>query len=302
MLDLCKEHFNDKEYKDIRFNEPMKNHTTFKIGGPADIMIIPSSEEELIKAVTFSRENNIKHFIMGNGSNLLVRDEGIRGLVIKINGNFDKVIVEDNIITVQAGALLSTTSKEALKHSLTGMEFASGIPGTVGGGVVMNAGAYGGEMKDIVKSVRVLTNDNKIVELTNKELNFTYRNSKVKELDWIILSIAFELKKDDYLKIEEKMKDLTFQRTSKQPLEMASGGSTFKRPEGYFAGKLIDDSGLRGLRHGDAQVSEKHCGFVVNRGNSTYKEVMELIGVIKKTVRDNYKVDLEMEIKQVGDS
>ena len=279
----------------------MKNHTSFQIGGPADVMIIPSSEEELIKAVKVCRTNNLKYFIMGNGTNLLVKDGGIRGVVIKINGNFDKIKIKENIISVQAGALLSSTSKQALKHSLSGFEFASGIPGTVGGAVVMNAGAYGGEIKDIVKTVRVLTRDNQILELPNHELNFGYRISKVKELDWIVLTAEFKLRKCNYEKIDEMMKDFTYQRRLKQPIEMASGGSTFKRPEGYFAGKLIDDSGLRGLRHGDAQVSEKHCGFVVNRGNSNYKEVMELIDVIKKTVRDNYGVELEMEIKQVGD-
>jgi len=300
-LDIYRDYFSIEDYSDIRFNEPMKNHTSFQIGGPADVMIIPSSEEELIKAVKICRTNDLKYFIMGNGSNLLVRDGGIRGVVIKINGNFDKIAVKENIISVQAGALLSSTSKQALKASLTGIEFASGIPGTVGGAVVMNAGAYGGEMKDIVKKIRVLTTENKIVELSNEELNFGYRNSRVKELDWIVLTAQFELTKYDYEKIDGEMKDLTFQRTSKQPLEMASGGSTFKRPEGYFAGKLIDDSGLRGLRHGDAQVSDKHCGFVVNRGNSTYKEVLELIDVVKKTVRDNYGVELELEIKQVGD-
>ncbi len=300
-MDLYREYFNKEDYSDIRFYEPMKNHTSFQIGGPADVMIIPSSEEELIKAVKVCRTNNLKYFIMGNGTNLLVKDGGIRGVVIKINGNFDKIKIKENIISVQAGALLSSTSKQALKHSLSGFEFASGIPGTVGGAVVMNAGAYGGEIKDIVKTVRVLTRDNQILELPNHELNFGYRISKVKELDWIVLTAEFKLRKCNYEKIDEMMKDFTFQRTSKQPLEMASGGSTFKRPEGYFAGKLIDDSGLRGLRHGDAQVSEKHCGFVVNRGNSNYKEVMELIDVIKKTVRDNYGVELEMEIKQVGD-
>ena len=300
-MDLYREYFSEEDYSDIRFNEPMRKHTSFQIGGPADVMVIPSSEEELIKSVKICRANKLKYFVMGNGSNLLVRDGGIRGVVIKINGKFDKIEIKKNIISVQAGALLSTTSKQALKHSLSGFEFASGIPGTVGGAVVMNAGAYGGEMKDIVKKVRVLTTENEILELSNKELNFGYRNSKVKELNWIVLTVEFQLLKSDYKKIDEKMKDFTFQRTSKQPLEMASGGSTFKRPEGYFAGKLIDDSGLRGLRHGDAQVSEKHCGFVVNRGNSNYKEVMELIDVIKKTVRDNYGVELEMEIKQVGD-
>lgn len=300
-MDLYREYFSIGDYKDIRFNEPLRNHTSFQIGGPADVMIIPSSEEELIKAVKVCRSKKLKYFIMGNGSNLLVRDGGIRGVVIKINGNFDKIKLEENVISVQAGALLTSVSKYLLKHSLSGFEFASGIPGTVGGAVVMNAGAYGGEMRDIVKTVRVLTTENLILELSNEELNFGYRNSKVKELDWIVLTAEFQLEKSDYVKINEKMKDLTFQRTSKQPLEMASGGSTFKRPEGYFAGKLIDDSGLRGLRHGDAQVSEKHCGFVVNRGNSNYKEVMELIDVIQKTVRDNYGVELEMEIKQVGD-
>jgi len=300
-LDLYRDFFNIEEFSDIRFNELLKNHTSFQIGGPADVMIIPSSEEELINAVRICRDNNLKYFIMGNGSNLLVKDGGIRGVVIKINGNYNDIEVKENIINVQAGALISTTSKHALKASLTGIEFANGIPGTVGGAVVMNAGAYGGEMKDIVKTVRVLTTENQILELSNEELNFGYRNSKVKELDWIVLTAEIELLKEDYIKIDEKMKDFTFQRTSKQPLEMASGGSTFKRPEGYFAGKLIDDSGLRGLRHGDAQVSDKHCGFVINRGNSNYKEVMELIDVIMKTVKDNYGVEMEMEIKQVGE-
>ncbi|MDY0236088.1 MAG: UDP-N-acetylmuramate dehydrogenase [Gudongella sp.] len=300
-MDLYRDFFNIEEFSDIRFNELLKNHTSFQIGGPADVMIIPSSEEELINAVRICRDNNLKYFIMGNGSNLLVKDGGIRGVVIKINGNYNDIEVKENIINVQAGALISTTSKHALKASLTGIEFANGIPGTVGGAVVMNAGAYGGEMKDIVKTVRVLTTENQILELSNEELNFGYRNSKVKELDWIVLTAEIELLKEDYIKIDEKMKDFTFQRTSKQPLEMASGGSTFKRPEGYFAGKLIDDSGLRGLRHGDAQVSDKHCGFVINRGNSNYKEVMELIDVIMKTVKDNYGVEMEMEIKQVGE-
>lgn len=301
MLDLYKDYFSKEEYSDIRFNEPIKNHTSFKIGGPADVMIIPSSEEELITAVKVCRANKFKYFIMGNGSNLLVKDGGIRGVVIKINGNFNRLEIKNNIIKVEAGALLTSVSKQALKNSLTGMEFANGIPGSVGGAIVMNAGAYGGEMKDVVKTVRVLTKDNEVLELSNKELNFSYRNSKIKELDWIVLTAEYKLDLGDYEEIDNKMKELTFQRTTKQPLEMASGGSTFKRPQGYFAGKLIDDSGLRGLRHGDAQVSEKHCGFVVNRGNSNYKEVMELIDVVKKTVRDNYGVELEMEIKQVGE-
>lgn len=296
-----KEYFSGEEFRDIRFDEPLKLHTSFKVGGPADVMIIPSTEEELIQAVKICRENDIKYFIMGNGSNLLVRDTGIRGVVIKINEGFDNVQVEGTKIMAQAGALLTAVSKLALRNSLQGMEFASGIPGTIGGAITMNAGAYGGEMKDIVRSVRVMTTDNQVLQLSNREMNFEYRNSRVKDQDLIVLSVEFELELGELENIEEKMRELTFQRTSKQPLELPSGGSTFKRPEGYFAGKLIDDSGLRGLRHGDAQVSQKHCGFVVNRGETTYKEVMELVGVIQKTVMDKFGVELEMEIKRVGD-
>ena len=295
------EYFPKGKFKDIRFDEPLKLHTSFKVGGPADVMIIPSTEEELIQAVKICRENDIKYFIMGNGSNLLVRDTGIRGVVIKINEGFDNVQVVGTKIMAQAGALLTAVSKLALRNSLQGMEFASGIPGTIGGAITMNAGAYGGEMKDIVRSVRVMTTDNQVLQLSNREMNFEYRNSRVKDQDLIVLSVEFELELGELENIEEKMRELTFQRTSKQPLELPSGGSTFKRPEGYFAGKLIDDSGLRGLRHGDAQVSEKHCGFVVNRGETTYKEVMELVGVIQKTVMDKFGVELEMEIKRVGD-
>ncbi|WP_422486214.1 UDP-N-acetylmuramate dehydrogenase [Gudongella sp. DL1XJH-153] len=296
-----KEYFSERNFSDIRYNEPLKNHTSFKVGGPADVMVIPTSEEELIDAVKICRDNDLKYFIMGNGSNLLIKDTGIRGVVIRINEGFDTVVVKDAKIVANAGALLTAVSKIALRESLEGMEFASGIPGTIGGAITMNAGAYGGEMKDVVSSVRVLTKDNQILDLTNDEMDFAYRNSKVKELDLIVISVEIDLSHGDFDTIDEKIKELTFQRTSKQPLELPSGGSTFKRPEGYFAGKLIDDAGLRGLRHGDAQVSEKHCGFVVNRGNTSYKEIMELVGVIQKTVMDKFGVELEMEIKRVGD-
>jgi UDP-N-acetylmuramate dehydrogenase len=295
------EYFSGEDFRDIRFEEPLKLHTSFKVGGPADVMIIPSTEDELIRAVKICRENDLKYFVMGNGSNLLVKDTGIRGIVIKINEGFDNVQVDGTRIRAQAGALLTAVSKIALRNSLEGMEFASGIPGTIGGAITMNAGAYGGEMKDIVRSVRVMTTDNQVLELSNQEMEFAYRNSRVKDHDLIVLSVEFELAAGDFDEIDGRIRDLTFQRTSKQPLELPSGGSTFKRPEGYFAGKLIDDSGLRGLRHGDAQVSEKHCGFVVNRGETTYKEVMELVGVIRKTVMDKFGVELEMEIKRVGD-
>jgi len=293
--------FENKSFSEILLDEPMKNHTTFKIGGPADVMIIPSSEEELIKAIKFSRENNIDFLIMGNGSNLLIRDGGIRGVVIKINEGFNEIKVDNSIIYCQAGALLSTTSKTALKHSLKNLEFASGIPGTVGGAITMNAGAYGGEMKDVVTTVRVLDKNNEIREYTNEEMNFRYRNSRVWDEGLIVLSVELGLEKGDYSTIEETMKDLTYKRTSKQPLELPSGGSTFKRPQGFFAGKLIEDAGLRGLRHGGAQVSEKHCGFVVNAGNATCKDVLYLISVIQKVVRDKFNVELEREIKLLGE-
>lgn len=293
--------FENVDFGEILFDEPMKNHTSFKIGGPADIMIIPSSEGEIVESIKFCRNNNIKYFVMGNGTNLLVKDSGIRGVVIKIGKGFDDIdIVEDKLIC-QSGALLSLVGKQALKNSLRGFEFASGIPGTVGGAITMNAGAYGGEMKDIVTKVRVLDKDNNILELNNEQMDFRYRGSKVVDEGLIVLSVEFQLEKGNYSMIEEKMRDLAFQRKSKQPLELPSGGSTFKRPVGHYAGKLIDDAGLRGLRFRDAQVSEKHCGFVVNRGKATFEEVYTLINTVQKIVRDKYDVVLEPEIKIIGD-
>lgn len=295
------EMFRNKFVGEILFDEPMKNHTTFKIGGPADVMIIPTNEEELIASIRFSRENNIDFLIMGNGSNLLIRDGGIRGVVIKINEGLNQITVNDSKIYCEAGALLSTVSKVALKNSLKNFEFASGIPGTIGGAITMNAGAYGGEMKDVVIKVRVLDKNNEIREYTNEEMNFRYRNSRVWDEGLIVLGVELGLEAGEHFTIEEIMKDLTYKRTSKQPLELPSGGSTFKRPDGHFAGKLIEDAGLRGLRHGGAQVSEKHCGFVVNADNATCKDVLHLISVIQKVVRDNYKVELETEIKLLGE-
>lgn len=300
-IEELKKVFNDKVFKNILFNEPMKNHTTFKIGGLNDIMIIPGDENEIINAVKLCRENNIEFLIMGNGSNLLIRDGGIRGVVIKINEGFNGVRVKDNSIYCESGALLSAVSKGALKHSLRGLEFASGIPGTIGGAITMNAGAYDGEMKDVVKKVRALDQNNKIIEYTNKEMNFRYRNSRIWDEGLIVLGAELYLEKGEYDEIEERMNKLTKERTSKQPLEFPSGGSTFKRPKGYFAGKLIDDSGLRGLRHGGAKVSEKHCGFVVNVDNAKCKDVLNLIKVIQKVVRDKFDIELETEIKILGE-
>ncbi len=285
----------------IFLNEPMKKHTSFRIGGPADIMVLPDSEEEIIHALKVCKDTSVPFFIMGNGSNLLVRDKGIRGVVIKISENYSKIKIDGTSINAQSGVLLSTLSRAAVRNSLKGLEFASGIPGTLGGAVTMNAGAYGGEMKDIITKVRAIDKDNNIVEYSNSEMNFRYRNSRVTDENLIVLSVELELQVGDPEKIDETMKDLTFKRTSKQPLEWPSGGSTFKRPEGYFAGKLIQDSGLRGLIHGGAQISEKHCGFVINIEDATCKHDLELIQIVQKTVRDNYNVELETEIKLIGE-
>lgn len=293
--------FKDKSFGKILFNEPMKNHTSFKIGGPADIMIIPSREKDIIESIKFCRENNIKYIIMGNGTNLLVRDTGIRGVVIKIANGFDNIAIDNDKIFCQGGTLLSVIAKKALRESLAGFEFASGIPGTIGGAITMNAGAYGGEMKDIVTKVIALDKNNNIVELANKDMNFRYRGSTVIDEGLIVLGVELQLRKQEYSKIEEKMKDFTNRRVSKQPLDLPSGGSTFKRPTGYYAGKLIDDAGLRGIRFGYAQVSEKHCGFIVNRGNATFEEVFTLIKTVQKIVHDKYNIMLEPEIKIIGD-
>lgn len=293
--------FENKKLGEIIINEPMKNHTSFKIGGPADVVIIPKNESEVVQAISLLRANNIPFFIMGNGTNLLVKDGGLRCVVIKINEGLNNVEIKDNKVYCEAGALLTAVSKTVARENLTGMEFANGIPGTIGGAVTMNAGAYGGEMKDIITKVRAIDKDNNIVEYSNSEMNFRYRNSRVTDENLIVLSVELELQVGDPEKIDETMKDLTFKRTSKQPLEWPSGGSTFKRPEGYFAGKLIQDSGLRGLIHGGAQISEKHCGFVINIEDATCKHVLELIQIVQKTVRDNYNVELETEIKLIGE-
>lgn len=296
-----KELLKNKNFGRILYNEEMKNHTTFKIGGPVDLMIIPTKEKEIVNSIKFLRDNDINYLVMGNGSNLLVRDGGIRGVVVKIAKEFSNVKVEASTMYCEAGALLSTVSNIAFKYSLKNFEFASGIPGTIGGAITMNAGAYGGEMKDVVKKVRVLNKNNEVIEYTNEEMNFRYRNSKVVEENLIVLGIELNLEKGEKDSIKKTIEDLTYRRTSKQPLEYPSGGSTFKRPEGYYAGKLIDDSGLRGLRHGGAMVSEKHCGFIINTENAKCKEVLHLISVVQKIVKDKYGVELQREIKLLGE-
>ena len=285
----------------VRLHEPMKKHTTFRIGGPADYYLCPHSTEELQKILQICRENKLEFFILGNGSNLLVSDKGYRGVVIQLWRNFSDIETEDNTITVKAGALLSKVAAEALEESLTGMEFASGIPGTMGGAVMMNAGAYGGEMKDIIREVTVLTREGKLLTLSKEEMNFGYRTSVVKEKGYVVISAELQLRKGDREEIRKVMDELKERRVTKQPLDMPSAGSTFKRPEVYFAGKLIMDAGLRGFSVGGAQISEKHCGFVVNKGDATAADVLGLIGEVQKRVQEKFGVALEPEVKFLGE-
>ena len=289
----------DKE--GIYLNEPMKNHISFKVGGPADFLLKPKTEDEIKKLIEFLKNENIPYIVIGNGSNLLVKDGGIRGVVIKIADNFNKFEIEDTKVIAQSGALLSFMGKAILNKSLTGFEFAAGIPGTLGGAIAMNAGAYGGEMKDIVKSVRLMDSKGNIIELSNKEMEFEYRRSLISKSDYIVLSAIMELKEGNFDEIKGYMKELTKSRVTKQPLNLPSAGSTFKRPERHFAAKLIEDSGLKGLTLGGARVSEKHSGFVVNIGDAKAKDIIELINVVKSTVYSKFGVMLEEEVKILGD-
>lgn len=285
---------------EIKKNELMKNHTSFKIGGPADEFCEAKSAEEIVRLIEYAREKGIDCTVIGNGTNLLVGDKGIRGLVIKIARGFDAAEVNGEEITAQSGILLSRLAAEAYANSLAGLEFASGIPGTLGGGIYMNAGAYGGELKDVIKSVTYLENGN-ITEKTADELDFGYRSSSFTGTDAVILSAVLKLKKGSKDDIKEKTDDFRQRRTSKQPLNMPSAGSTFKRPEGYFAGKLIEDCGLKGYKIGGAQVSEKHSGFVINAGGATAADVLALIEHIQKTVKDKFGVEMKTEVKMLGD-
>lgn len=285
----------------VLVKEPMSSHTTFRIGGPADYFVMPSDAGELADILKICKEENVPYFILGNGSNLLVGDKGYRGVVIQLYKNFDEITIEDTMVTAKAGAMLIRVAKEAGKAGLTGLEFASGIPGTIGGAMVMNAGAYGGEMKDVVSSVTVLTREGEMKTLTGEEMNFRYRGSVVEDQGYIVLEAVLKLSKGEVEKIQARMEELSIQRRTKQPIEYPSAGSTFKRPQGYFAGKLIMDSGLRGFQVGGAQVSEKHCGFVINTGEATAADVLQLISAVSDKVEEQFGVALEPEVKRIGE-
>lgn len=286
-------------YENVLINEPMKNHTTFKIGGLCDVFVKPTTVEQVKEVVKLLQDNNINYYIVGNGSNLLVSDEGYRGVIINLFNNFSDITVKDDIITANAGALLGKIGHVALDNGLKGFEFATGIPGTLGGAVVMNAGAYGGEMKDVLVSATVLTKDGDIITLSNEELELSYRSSIIEKNGYIVLSADIKLSKGDKDEIKALISELATRRRDKQPLEYPSAGSTFKRPKDNFAGKLIMDAGLRGYSVGGAMVSEKHCGFVINKDNATCKDVIELTDNVKQKVKEQFGIELELEVKKL---
>jgi UDP-N-acetylmuramate dehydrogenase len=284
----------------IKYNEPMKNHTSFKVGGPADILLLPKTPSQIGNAVKLCSKYGINFYIMGNGSNLIVRDGGYRGVIIKLS-RLNNVSADGEYLKAEAGAALSTAAMEALKYSLKGMEFASGIPGTVGGAVTMNAGAYGPEMKDIVNYAIVMDMMGNQFKLTKEELDLSYRNSIIQKKNYIVLEAVFKLEKGNYDEIKNLMNDLNRRRAEKQPLNYPSAGSTFKRPIGHYAGKLIEDAGLKGMSNGGASISEKHAGFVINHDNATAKDVLGLISKVQKTINEKYNVALEPEVRIIGE-
>lgn len=281
--------------------EKMREHTTFRVGGPADVFLQPKNREELRETIRILREQKIPTLIIGNGSNLLVRDKGIRGAVVQIYQRMAEITVAGEEVVAAGGALLGAVAAKAAEASLTGLEFAAGIPGCIGGAVVMNAGAYGGEMKDVLVSVDVLTKDLEFQTLPAEALELGYRSSNILSQENIVLGATLRLKKGDSAAIHARMTDLAEQRREKQPLQYPSAGSTFRRPEGHFAGKLVQDAGLKGKCIGGAQVSEKHAGFLINRGDATAEQLLELIDLCQKTVWEQFGVKLEPEVKIVGE-
>jgi len=282
--------------ENILVNEPMKKHTTFRIGGEAACYVKIENADQLAAVRQFLQQEAVPMQVLGNGSNLLFDDEGFAGVVLEICDKMNEIRVEGTKIIVQAGALMSKVARVAYESSLTGFEFAAGIPGTIGGGTVMNAGAYGGELKQVISSVKLLDETGKIIELFNEEMEFGYRTSILKKKPYIVVEVMLQLRPGKQEEILAVMEDLAFRRRDKQPLEYPSAGSTFKRPEGYFAGELIMKAGLRGYRVGGAQVSEKHCGFVINAGDATAKDVLQLMEHVKNTVKATFGVELEPEV------
>ena len=287
--------------ENIHLEEPLSKHTTFRVGGPADCLIEIGSVEQLKKIQKYLKLIEIPYAVVGNGSNLLAGDKGYRGVILELGEKLADIRVEGNKITAQAGALLSRIAKAALDHGLTGLEFASGIPGTVGGAMVMNAGAYGGEMKQVVTSVTVLDREGNELVLDNETMEFGYRTSVIKHHPLLVTEVTMELTAGDPAAIKAQMEDLAARRREKQPLEYPSAGSTFKRPEGYFAGELIMKAGLRGFQIGGARVSDKHCGFVINAGGACAQDVLDVIQEVQRRVLEQFGVELEPEVIMLGE-
>lgn len=284
----------------IEVNSPMSKHVYFRVGGPADILVNPRNILQVKKTIELCKEYNIPYIVIGKGSNILVKDGGIRGVVIKLC-SLDKISINGDEITAECGALLSEVSKKSAEHNLTGFEFACGIPGSVGGAVFMNAGAYDGEISYVIKEATVIDNYGDIITIGHKELELGYRTSIVMKKGYIVLSAVFKLDKGNRDKIQKRVDELTKAREEKQPLEYPSAGSTFKRPEGYFAGKLIQDAGLKGFSIGGAAVSDKHSGFVINRNNATAKDILDVIHHVQNTVKDKFGVELKTEVRIIGE-
>ena len=288
------------DINDIKIDEKLSEYVNFKVGGPADILLIPNSKEQVIKSIKICKENNIPFYLIGNGSNILVRDGGFRGVVLSLK-NVKNIYVDGEKIEAECGVMLKEVSDKAIENSLTGFEFACGIPGTIGGAVFMNAGAYDGEISNVIESAEVIDENCNIIRLSREELDFGYRSSLVMKKGYTVLSAVFKLEKGQVKTIKELIEDLTNKRESKQPLEYPSAGSTFKRPTGYFAGKLIQDAGLKGYSIGGAAVSEKHSGFVINKGNATAKDITDLIKHIQDEVKKQFGVDLHPEVRIIGE-
>lgn len=284
----------------VKQEEPMSQHTTFKVGGNAEYFVAPDSIEGIKAVVEVCKKHKVPYYVCGNGSNLLVSDEGFRGVILQIFHNLNECKMEKGKITVQAGMLLTKVAKLISQDGYTGMEFAIGIPGTIGGAVAMNAGAYGGEIKDVITKATVLNKEGQVLTLNKEELELGYRTSIITREEYIVLEAEFELEQGKQEEIKALCEKNSKARIEKQPLEFPSAGSTFKRPEGYFAGKLIMDAGLRGYTIGGAQVSEKHCGFIINKGNAKAKDVLDLIQYVQKKVMEEYQVTLETEVKMLG--
>ncbi len=301
MDNITKELYAIVSKENLLLNEPMKDHTTFKTGGEAKIFISPKKIDEVIKVIDIFKKYNVPFLFIGKGSNLLVRDEGFDGGII-CSENMDFIEIDGDCLNIAAGASMGSVAKIALENSLSGFEFASGIPGTFGGGVFMNAGAYGEEIKDVLQEVTLLTQSGEVITLKASDILLEYRNTSIEKNGEIVLSGKIKLKKSNKEDIKSKMFDLNRQRKLKQPLEFPSAGSTFKRPPGHFAGKLIEDSGLKGFSYNGAMVSEKHCGFIINTGSAKTKDILHVIEHVKKEVYNKYNINLETEVKIIGNN